>query len=121
MESAIRVQIDSALSSFRWNEAEYTRLLTGAVMANLVKRAIRVENQMKRNATNESVSPPGHGPGVVTGRLRGSITWRPGIDAVSPYVDIGTAVFYAPFLELGTSKMAARPFMRSALEAARIE
>lgn len=117
--TGIQLEISAALSDFRFNEAEYARRLNGPVEQNLVRRAIRVENMMKRLATNEPPSIPGHGPAVRTGRLRGSITWRPGLDAVSPYVDIGSAVFYAPFVELGTSRMAARPFMRPALEAAR--
>jgi len=48
---------------------------------------------------------------VDTGRLRGSIT-----HAVSGNdVYIGTNVEYAPYVELGTRKMAARPFLRNAI------
>lgn len=123
----IKVQIDAAIQQFRWNEAGYRELLNGPILRNLVRRAIRVESQAKRNASEPprsgpgSGSAPGRGPAVRTGRLRGSITWRPGKDAVSPFVDIGTAVFYAPFVELGTSRMAARPFLRPALQAARTD
>ena len=48
---------------------------------------------------------------VDTGRLRGSIS-----HAVSGNdVYIGTNVEYAPYVELGTHKMAARPFLRNAI------
>lgn len=47
---------------------------------------------------------------VDTGRLRGSITHAH--DGENAY--IGTNVEYAPYVEFGTSKMAARPFLRNA-------
>lgn len=48
---------------------------------------------------------------VDTGRLRGSISHA--TDDTSAY--IGTNVEYAPYVELGTRKMAARPFLRNAV------
>lgn len=48
---------------------------------------------------------------VRTGRLKGSISHA--IDADSAY--IGTNVEYAPYVELGTSRMGARPFLRNAI------
>lgn len=118
--SATKLQIKAALESFAFNAAAYHELIRGPILRDLVRRAIRVEAQAKLIASNESPSPPGQGPGVVTGLLRASITWRPGIDAQSPYVDIGSAVEYAAYVELGTSRMAARPFLRPALDAARV-
>lgn len=49
---------------------------------------------------------------VDTGRLRNSITHA--IDNGGRYVAIGTNVEYAPFVELGTSRMDERPFLRPA-------
>jgi HK97 gp10 family phage protein len=103
----------SAIGSFRFNESEMKRLLRGPVMQDVAKRAIRVETSAKQHASGRP------GPNVRTGRLRGSITWRLGEDGLSPYADIGTAVHYAPYVELGTSRMPAYPFLRPALEAAR--
>lgn len=117
---AIQQEILISLQAFRISEAGMRQLLAGPVQQDLVRRAIRVEAQAKRNASQPPPSVPGMGPAVRTGRLRGSITWRPGSDSVSPFVDIGSAVTYAPYVELGTSRMAARPFLRPALEAARI-
>lgn len=113
MSILIEGEVRTAVESFRFNEAEMKALLVGPVARDLVRRGIRVEAAAKRNATDRP------GPRVRTGRLRGSITWRLGEDGLSPYVDVGSAVLYAPFVELGTSRAPAYPFLRPALEAAR--
>ena len=118
----IEAEMAYAAETFRFTESGLFALLhapDSPVIRDLTKRAIRVEAAAK---SNWSISPsaPGSKPGVVTGLLRGSITWRIGADAFSPYADVGSAVFYAPFLELGTSMMSPRPYLRPALEAARI-
>lgn len=48
---------------------------------------------------------------VDTGRLRNSISHT--VKGDTAY--IGTNVFYAPYVEMGTSKMAAQPFLRPAV------
>ena len=50
---------------------------------------------------------------VDTGRLRNSITHQQYSENTEV---IGTNVEYAPYVELGTYKMAARPFLRPAAE-----
>lgn len=106
------------LESFHWDSAQLKLLLAGPVMADLVRRAIRVQASAM-SGWNAPPGPPGGKPGVRSGTLRRSIAWRPGIDALSPYVDVGTVVVYGPYVELGTKNMAARPYLRPALEAAR--
>ena len=49
---------------------------------------------------------------VDTGRLRDSITHM--VDGGEKSVCIGTNVEYGPFVELGTSKRVAKPFLRPA-------
>lgn len=112
--SALREEISIRLEKFAFNEAGMVALLRGGVMPDLARRAMLVEAAAKHNASGRP------GPNVITGRLRGSITWHPGEDAISPFVDIGSNVFYAPFVELGTSRAPAYPFLRPALEAARV-
>ncbi len=114
---SIESEVSVSVAAFRWNEAVLREQLNSIVAVDLVKRAIRVEAAAK-SGWSSPPSMPGHKPAVRTGRLRGSITWRLAADALSPYVDVGTNVFYAPFVELGTSRMQARPFLRPALKAA---
>lgn len=118
MTPELRIEVETLVNQFHLVENEWRAMLRGPVTADLTRRAIAVERHAKRIATGPPPSSPGHGPGVRTGRLRNSITYRIGVDAISPYADIGSAVLYAPFLELGTSRMAARPFLRPALAAA---
>lgn len=112
--AAIQAEIGLAIRSFRFHEANLQLLLrgrSGPVARDLTRRAIKVEGAAKRNATQRP------GPKVRTGRLRGSITWRLGEDARGLYADIGSAVLYAPYVELGTSRMPAYPFLLPALSA----
>lgn len=119
MSDAIQIEVAAAIQRFEFSSLGLAEMVRGPVTADLAKRAILVTNQAKLNARHSPPSVPGSGPAVRSGRLWGSITWRLGEDAVSPYADIGSAVFYAPFVELGTRFMAARPFLRPALQAAR--
>lgn len=50
---------------------------------------------------------------VATGRLRNSITNE--VDVSDKSVTIGSAVEYAPFVEQGTSKRRAKPYLRPAI------
>jgi hypothetical protein len=117
--SAIGAEARASFEGFHWNEAEYEKLLKGPVVADLVRRAIRVQ-AAARTGWSAPPSMPGGKPAVRTGLLRGSIAWRIGADAISPFVDVGTAVQYGIFVEIGTKNMAARPFLVPALEAARV-
>lgn len=49
---------------------------------------------------------------VDTGRLRNSLTYRKEGDAVT----VGSNVEYAPYVELGTSKMKAQPYLLPAMQ-----
>lgn len=52
---------------------------------------------------------------VDTGRLRASITTQVTVDQVGPVARIGSNVEYAIYVEMGTSRMEAQPFLRPAL------
>lgn len=80
---------------------------SGEVAKDLQRRALKVEGAAKR------LCP------VDTGRLRSSITNAIGHDEQGLVAVIGTNVEYAAFVELGTSKMPAQPYLRPALEAGR--
>ena len=107
--------------------AALKRLLTGpsgGIARDLTRRAIRVQNAAKVNATGRQVpganNPEGRGPRVDTGRLRSSITHeiRVGADGQLE-ARIGTNVEYGLYLETGLRNGATYPFLRPALAAAR--
>ena len=52
---------------------------------------------------------------VDTGRLQNSIQSIPGDDSQGHYVEVGTNIYYAGFVEFGTVKMRAQPYLRPAL------
>lgn len=69
----------------------------------------------RRGGKAHQASAPGQPPAVDTGRLRSSITHDVRIERGGVIGRVGTNVEYAPHLELGTSRMAARPFLRPAV------
>jgi phage gpG-like protein len=73
----------------------FFRSPNAGVGRDLARRAINVETQAKINASGRP------GPNVQTGRLRASITWALGEDAISMYARIGTDVEYAAYVERG--------------------
>lgn len=93
----------------------------GPAGKHLTRLAIKIERAAKKSmtpggtGTTHVPSSPGQPPAVDTGRLRASITHEVGRDSGGLVAKVGTNVTYAAHLELGTSKMAARPFLRPAL------
>jgi HK97 gp10 family phage protein len=78
----------------------------GPVGKELARLAVKAERAAKQACP------------VDTGRLRSSITWRLGRDNVGLAAIIGTNVSYAPYVEFGTTRTPARPFLRAGIEAA---
>ncbi len=74
---------------------------TGAAVR---EAAMMVEREAKTNTP------------VDTGRLRGSIASE---EKTPLLFEVGTNVEYAAFIEFGTSKMAAQPYLEPAVESAR--
>lgn len=93
---------------FRFDQAALTLLFDsqdGPVGKELLRRTVRVEGGAKRRCP------------VDTGRLRASITHALERDAGGLVGTVGTDVEYAPFVELGTSRAQAQPYLRPALAA----
>lgn len=60
-------------------------------------------------------SKPGEPPHKDYGTLRSSITWEVTVTPDRITARVGSPLAYSRYLELGTRKMAARPFLRRAL------
>lgn len=105
-----RAQGALAAAEFRldMDEAALSRLFSsddGPVAKDLARRAVQVDRRAKQ-----------HCP-VDTGRLRASIAWRMARDASGLYAQVGTNVHYGIFIEFGTSRAPAQPFLRPAIAA----
>ena len=86
-----------------------------ALRSGMDKAVLIVENQAKLNVTQ---SPPKH-PQVDTGRLRASITSQVVQTGDNIEGQIGTQVFYGAYLEHGTSRMQAYPWLFPAVESSK--
>ena len=96
------------MSRVDWHGDEVINEINKALIDFLTWAAYLVEAKAKWYATgNEG------GPNVQTGTLRRSITIE--VDKAQLIAYVGTNVHYAIYLELGTIKMYARPFLRPAL------
>ena len=95
----------------------------GGVAQDLGRRAIRVQNDAKLNATGRTVpnasNPEQRGPRVDTGRLRSSIAWELRLVDGQVVARVGTDVEYGLHLETGLKNGRTYPFLKPALAAAR--
>lgn len=80
-----------------------------------IQRGAKTGRTYKRRGVTHQASAPGEAPATDTGRLASSVKR---VDD-GPVVAVGTAVEYGAFLEFGTSKIKARPWLFPALEANR--
>lgn len=81
----------------------------------MIAIGMTAESNAKQEITKAVYDTPESKSGYVrTGHLLNSITY--GVDTNEPAVYIGSNVKYAPYVELGTSKMRARPFLKPAAE-----
>lgn len=108
-----------------WYGDDASRQINAEMKRRLAACAIAVTNHAKKligidgtgvdsNGTlipNVNPSKPGDPPHKQGGELQGSVAWS----MVGVVARVGTHIKYGRWLELGTSKMAARPWLRRAL------
>lgn len=93
--------------------AEVLMEKNAAVVKALAVIALQMEKNAKLEITNKVYDQPISKSGYKrTNRLRGSIT----AESDGNSAQVGTDTEYAPYVELGTYKMAARPFIKPAVE-----
>ncbi len=114
--------------SFTWDD-DFLNSVERELAKNMERAAIHLKNQIKQNLNVENPywrgkgakgvwyhgtepSQPGEFPRKIRGDLIRSIAHE--MEGTTAYV--GSNLDYASFLELGTSKMAARPFLRATLD-----
>jgi HK97 gp10 family phage protein len=69
----------------------------------------------RRRSVTHQASAPGEFPKTDSGQLVSSLFFRVGADKLSAF--FGTKLAYGRYLEFGTSRMAARPWLRPTLRA----
>ena len=93
------------------NSAAVKEALSEQIEAALIAVGLAAETNAKNEITKAVYNTPESKSGYVrTGRLRNSIANAHDEDSVY----IGTNVEYAAFVEIGTTKMKARPYLRPA-------
>lgn len=96
------------------------RLITEQLENRMHRAGKRVERvakmSMRDGGTPHVRSNPGEPPRVETGNLKESVTTETERSDRMVETRIGTNVIYGLFLELGTSKMAPRPWLRPAFD-----
>jgi HK97 gp10 family phage protein len=130
------------MSRVVWDQAALRSKLEYAEK-KIVAVGLQLERDIKLSISGPGPAPAGDPPGVDTGRLRASIStnWsgsgmdsgnvgsqaltEDGIDQPERRADkfvvrVGSRVEYASWLEWGTRKMAARPFIRPSLDRLKI-
>lgn len=119
-----------------FDDAVLARILDdpdGPVGRDLQRRALAVEAQAKvnlsmpgsgriyrRRGIPHQASAPGEPPAPDTGLLRASVHHTVGSDGDGLLADIGSSQNVAMWTELGTRRMAPRPWLRPALDAAKL-
>lgn len=76
-----------------------------------VERALEMIGLQAEKHAKEALTKQG---AVDTGRLRNSVTHQ--VIMLLDAVAVGTSVEYAPYIEFGTYKMGARPYIKPAVE-----
>lgn len=99
-----------------WRGKQLKREIEAKCLKNMGTACRFLVSEIKKDLGGKSPSAPGEPPGVVTGELRRSMTYE--IEKTPQGITgrVGTNKEYAVPLEFGTSRMAARPFLRPGFE-----
>jgi HK97 gp10 family phage protein len=93
--------------------SEYLKKQKQEQAKRLKRAAIDLQNEIKKKIGKKSppVSDPGAPPHLLTGELRRSIAHT--VDEKELVARVGTNKIYGKYLELGTAKMEARPYLET--------
>lgn len=99
--------------SMKWSGPQLQALIDAEMKRRLHAAGVVVHNHAKElvSVPGPAPSAPGEPPHMQGGRLRGSVAW----EVAGMVCRVGTNVRYGRWLELGTSRVQARPWLRRAL------
>jgi len=106
-----QVVAESAFAIDRWAKESISAEKHGKLYKRIYLGGQRIKNQR--------ASAPGEAPATLTGRLKTSI--HPSFSVDEFTAEIGSSLKYSSYLEHGTSKMAARPWLLPVFEEIRPE
>lgn len=89
------------------NREKLEKLLANAIPPALDACGLFAETEAKKLLTEKKA--------VDTGNLRNSVTYVVESDGTRDQMAVGTNVEYAPYVENGTSRMKARPYIRPSI------
>jgi HK97 gp10 family phage protein len=89
------------------NSKQYVELLNDTLEQRLALAGDMLADAIRSKIGSRAVSSPGEPPGSRSGRLIASV--QPNVNKLS--LTVGVETDYAKYLEAGTSKMDARPFI----------
>lgn len=134
--SSFALDTSSFMAGIRRAKAEYERRARKAINLGVMLFEREVKKELSKPGTGRArrsgrrghrggirilssrnrASAPGQPPAVDTGRLRSSIAHLVERELLAWVGQVGTDVKYGAYLEFGTTRMAARPFMLTTLE-----
>ena len=110
-DEAFRRRLMGAVERGLGQQGAYTQ---GAIQQK-IGRSQPIGRSKSGRTWGKNPSLPGEPPKKVTGELQRSIAWVTESDTSSIALQVGTNLEYGRYLELGTSKMVARPYLRATL------
>lgn len=103
--------------TFQWNGEAVAQDVKAAMREALIEGSVTLTREMRRNIAGPSPSKPGDFPGLDHGTLRSSVNFN--LIPAEMKSKIGTHLKYGRWLEYGTSRMLARPWVLRSYELAR--